>query len=105
MVAQSWAPIRSTIGVSSLVRFGDSPAHIDAGIIELIKPHAFKIKFAPERLFNQGDHLKLVEGLFAGMNAIFEMRDSESMAMVLIELMGKLTRLKLNPSELKKNED
>jgi len=102
MDAKSWAPIRSTNGVSSLVRFGDSPARVDDGIIDLIKDHELEIKRAPERLFNAGDRLQVVDGPFAGMGVVFEMRDGENRAMVLIDLLGKLTRLTLRPSDLKK---
>jgi len=102
MDAKSWAPIRSTNGVSSLVRFGDSPARVDDGIIDLIKCHELEIKRAPERLFNEGDRLQVVDGPFAGMGVVFEMSDGENRAMVLIDLLGKLTRLTLRPGDLKK---
>lgn len=102
MDAKSWAPIRSTNGVSSLVRFGDSPARVDDGIIDLIRRHELEIKGSPERLFNEGDRLQVVDGPFSGMGVVFEMADGENRAMVLIELLGKLTRLTLRPSDLKK---
>ena len=35
--AKSWAPIRSTKGVSRLVSFGIEPARVDGGLIELLR--------------------------------------------------------------------
>ena len=102
MDAKSWSPVRSTQGVSSLVRFADRPARVDSRIINLIKRHEFEINKAPERLFNEGDSLEVTDGPFAGMRAVFEMADGEHRAMVLISLLGKLTRLTIRPSELKK---
>ena len=73
MDARSWAPIRSTIGVSSLVKFGDSPARVNECIIDLIKNHELEIKEAPDLLFNQGEKLQVVDGPFAGMAAVLSL--------------------------------
>ena len=34
---QSWSPIRSTLGVNQLVRFGGQPAKVDGQLIDLIR--------------------------------------------------------------------
>ena len=98
--AISWAPIRSTRGVSGLVRVGDTPARIDKALIEDIQQHEASIRSQPERRFAKGDRLEVTGGPFSGMAAIFEMSSGEARAMVLIELLGKSTRLTLHHGEL-----
>ena len=42
---QSWSPIRSTLGVSQLVRFGGQPAVVDSKLIEI----SWKVGLSPGR--------------------------------------------------------
>jgi transcriptional antiterminator RfaH len=92
---KSWGPIRSTLGVSRLVTFGFEPARADSALIDLLRQHTKEIEIEPEKIYQKGEHLLITEGPFTGLEAIFEMDDGESRAMVLIELLSKPTRLKL----------
>lgn len=104
MDAKSWGPIRSTVGVNGLVRFGDRAAKVESRVVNLIRSYESQMKLDPERLFTKGDMLQVVDGPFAGMEVVFQMSDGENRAIVLIELLGKMSRLQLSPSELKKIE-
>jgi transcriptional antiterminator RfaH len=53
--AKSWAPIRSTKGVSRLVSFGTEPARVDDDLIELLRTQEASVQTEPERLFKQGE--------------------------------------------------
>ncbi|MEI8403398.1 MAG: transcription/translation regulatory transformer protein RfaH, partial [Alcaligenaceae bacterium] len=64
--------------------------------------HTKQIELEPDKIYQAGDHLLITEGPFAGIEAIFEMDDGESRAMVLIELLSKPTRLKLPLGSLAK---
>ena len=99
---KSWGPIRSTLGVSRLVTFGFEPARVDHELIDLLRQHTKQIELEPDKIYQAGDHLLITEGPFAGIEAIFEMDDGESRAMVLIELLSKPTRLKLPIGSLSK---
>ena len=99
---KSWGPIRSTLGVSRLVTFGFEPARADSALIDLLKQHAKEIEIEPDKIYQEGERLLITEGPFAGIEAIFEMDDGESRAMVLIELLSKPTRLKLPIANLSK---
>jgi transcriptional antiterminator RfaH len=99
---KSWGPIRSTLGVSRLVTFGFDPARVDPLLIDLIKVHTQQIEAEPDKIYRTGERLLITGGPFAGLEAIFEMDDGESRAMVLIELLSKPTRLKLPISSLSK---
>jgi len=99
---QSWAPIRSTIGVSGLVTFGSSPAKIDPAIIDLLRQQEADFCSTPERLFQKGERLLVSDGAFAGLEAVYQMPGGDNRAMVLIEIMGKSAQLQIAPGSLSK---
>jgi transcriptional antiterminator RfaH len=99
---KSWEPIRSTKGVSTLVRFGSDPAKADDELIALLKSHESARQDAPERLFEQGERVLLTEGPFAGIEGIYQMSDGEQRAMVLIELLGKSASLRIDIKSVRK---
>jgi transcriptional antiterminator RfaH len=99
---QSWAPIRSTQGVSRLVAFGAEPAKVDAQLIELLRLQSDRTQERARRLFNQGDCVQIKDGPFAGLQGIYQMIDGERRAMVLLEIMSKPSRLSFSPANLRK---
>ena len=99
---QNWAPIRSTIGVSGLVTFGSTPAKIDAELIALLHHQQEGLNETPERLFHQGEVLRVADGPFAGLEAVYQMPSGDNRAMVLIELMGKSAQMQIAPASLRK---
>jgi transcriptional antiterminator RfaH len=99
---KSWGPIRSTLGVSRLVTFGTEPAKVEDRLIETLRAHKDVLCGQPLRLFDQGDRVLITEGPFAGIEAVYQMNDGESRAMVLIELLSKPAQLKISPASLRK---
>lgn len=99
---KSWAPIRSTMGVSGLVTFGAEPAKVDERLIEALRAQKNALCSQPERLFAQGERVLITDGPFVGIEAIYQMNDGESRAMVLIELLSKPVQLKISPASLRK---
>jgi transcriptional antiterminator RfaH len=100
--AKSWAPIRSTKGVSRLVCFGVAPAKVDDGLIELLRAQEASMRGEPQRLFKPGERVLLTETPFAGIEGIYQMTDGERRAMVLIEIMSKMVAVRTSPSSLRK---
>ncbi|WP_334154603.1 transcription/translation regulatory transformer protein RfaH [Tepidimonas sp.] len=100
--ALSWAPIRSTKGVSRLVSFGAEPARVDEGLIELLRTQEASVRTEPERLFKPGERVRLTEAPFAGIEGIYQMADGERRVMVLIELLSKEVRVRVAPAHLRK---
>ena len=100
----SWAPIRSTLGVSRLVKFGQEPAKVDPAIIEALQ--ATQAQGAPVvlRQFAPGDALHITDGPFKGIDAIYQATDGEGRVMVLLELMSKPVRMTVEPTLVKKTE-
>jgi transcriptional antiterminator RfaH len=100
--SKSWAPIRSTQGVSRLVTFGSDPAKVDAELIEALRLRIDGASGGPERLFKPGDRVQIRDGSFAGLDAVYQMQSGEDRAMVLIEILSKPVKLTLKPSSLRK---
>lgn len=88
-LAKSWSPIRSTKGVSRLVRFGAEPAKVDDALVDLLRSHEASLLGEPKRLFRVGERVELTQGPFAGIEGIYQMADGDRRVMVLIELMSK----------------
>ncbi len=100
--AKSWAPIRSTKGVSRLVSFGIEPARVDDGLIELLKTQETSVQVEPERLFKQGERVCITKGPFAGIEGIYQIADSQLRVMVLIEILSKPVPVPVAPVSLRK---
>lgn len=100
--AKSWAPIRSTKGVSRLVCFGTEPARVDESLINFLKEREAGLQARPEPLFKPNERVLLTEGAFAGIEGIYQMVNGERRVMVLIELMSKPVSLQVSPVSLRK---
>jgi len=100
--AMGWGPIRSTRGVSRLVTFGNEPARVDDGLIEVLRQTERAYREAPRPLYNPGDRLRITQGPFAGVDAIFEMSDGLGRVLVLIEFLSKPVRMSIEPVSLRK---
>ena len=97
---QSWAPIRSTQGVSRLVRFGTQPAKADAQLVELLRSRE-QAKPA-ERMFTPGEQVQVAHGPFSGIEAIYQTTDAEHRSMILIDILSKTVSLKIDTAALRK---
>lgn len=97
---QSWAPIRSTQGVSRLVRFGMLPAKVDAKLVDLL--HSREQSLPAERLFTPGEQVQVTQGPFAGIEAIYQTTDAEHRSMILIAILSKTVSLKIDTAALRK---
>lgn len=96
----SWTPIRSTRGVTRLVTFGKEPAKVPPVLIEGIRQQQDALAQAPARAFSPGDDVLIVDGPFAGIEAIYQESDGERRVMVLIELMNRQVKVPLEPHQL-----
>ncbi len=100
--SKSWAPIRSTRGVSRLVAFGTTPAKVDDRLIEKLLDQETASKAQPERLFKVGERIRLTEAPFAGLEGIYQMADGERRVLVLIEILSRPVVVRLSPASLRK---
>jgi transcriptional antiterminator RfaH len=98
--SQSWAPIRSTVGVSQLVKFGHRFAEVSQDLVAWVQDQAKLMKLAPE--LKQGDVVTITEGPFRGMEAIFKTYDGEKRAILLLNLLTKMTKATFGLNWIKK---
>ncbi len=107
-VSSNWLPIRSTRGVSQLLRFGvlSEPVVLPDRIIACLKQRCAKEERLHE-LFNSGEMLEITEGPFKGFVGFFEklktLPDGISRALLLVEVLGSTQRLHLELSQLRKS--
>jgi transcriptional antiterminator RfaH len=87
-----WHVIRSTPGVSSLLRFGDRLASVPDTMIDHLRGLAAA---APEP-FAVGSLLQVSDGPFKNLHVVYQMTDGEQRALVLIELLNKTHRVALD---------
>jgi len=82
----NWSPIRSTLGVSKLVSFGNVPAVVPDALIQALQQADGSRR---EYLLKEGDAVQFVSGPLQGLEGILQQRDGELRAMVLIELISQ----------------
>jgi transcriptional antiterminator RfaH len=97
---QSWSPIRSTLGVTEMVRFGGHPAKVDAQLIELIRSREQSHLVQPK--FAKGEQVVVAEGPFAGLEAVYQATEAESRSLILLEILSKPVPMHINIASLRK---
>ena len=99
--SQSWAPIRSTVGVSRLVTFGQTPAKIeDELIVQLqVKTASAEVQL---RHFEPGEQVVVTDGPFVGVEAIYQLADAEGRVMVLLNILSKQVKMAVQPTSIRK---
>ncbi len=91
----NWAPIRSTLGVTSLVRFGPHPTPVPEDLISTLRANEDEqgIQDLPVAEFKQGQALRIADGALAGYEGIFLARSGKDRVVVLLDVMGKQARV------------
>jgi transcriptional antiterminator RfaH len=87
----SIAPVRSTLGVFGLVRFGTEPATIRDPTLQSLRALEEKLRaaeFASFSPFKQGDQVLIVDGPFKGLEGIVS-KVAEERVSVLMTLLGR----------------
>ena len=94
---QSLAPVRSTLGVCGLVRFGGQPAAIPEAVVESLRARQDPATGASARRspFTPGARVEFRAGPFAGLEGVFEMEAGLERVVVLLELLGKLNKVQV----------
>ena len=101
MESQSWSPIRSTLGVSRLVTFGQTPAKIRDDLVAEIRAHT-DAAAVQSRHFEPGQQVIVTDGPFEGLEAIYQMTDGEGRVMVLLNLLSKEVKMSVAPTSIRK---
>ena len=101
-VAHSIAPVRSTLGVTALVRFGQEPAIMRPETLQGIRDYEARRNEASDQdisPFQPGVQIRVAEGPLAGMEGLIS-DVSQQRVVVLMQLLGKDTRVSLSQHQL-----
>lgn len=98
----NWAPIRSTVGVSGLVRFGTSPARVPISLVRELQSRAESDGvFRPrDHQWVKGERVQIVDGPLAGYEAAYEARTGAERVKVLMDVVGHYTVVELSEHQL-----
>ncbi|MBK1735925.1 transcription/translation regulatory transformer protein RfaH [Halorhodospira abdelmalekii] len=100
---EDWSPIRSTYGVSGLVRFGPWPAQVPDALVELIRERTAQgyCDLAPEPL-HPGERVRVLDGPFKGYEGIFQAKRGDERAIILLDLVNQHTALQISQHDLER---
>lgn len=101
---QSIAPIRSTLGVSTLVRFGTEPARLGEAVLSELQRVVAAHNVAPDERtspFAVGEAVSISGGPLAGLQGIVT-RPALERVTVLLRLLGREKEVVLAPDMLSK---
>jgi transcriptional antiterminator RfaH len=104
----NWSPIRSTIGVSGMVRFGGVAARVPDAIISILQQRQSSEDGALDCQkvgFQRGDAVQITEGPFEGCRAIFSSTRSCDRAFVLLDIVNRHTMMQIDVNALEKIAD
>ena len=88
---ENWGPIRSTIGVTHLVRFGNAPARVPDDLIATLtaQEDAEGIQELPKAELKRGEKVRIVKGAMAGYEAIYNAQTGKERVVLLLEIVGR----------------
>ena len=94
----NWTSIRSTRGISNFVEFGDGPTRVPDEIVKELK--AINLLTIEPRL-RIGETVKILDGPFTGLNAIYQAPNGDSRAHILITFLQQKQHLSIESKSLK----
>ncbi len=98
----NWAPIRSTRGVSNLVRFGMLPAVISDETVHSIISQENKngLHTIATPTYSKNDSVRLTQGPFADFQAIFKEKRASGRVLILLNLLGNASQVEISQDHL-----
>ncbi|RAU16969.1 transcription/translation regulatory transformer protein RfaH [Nitrincola tibetensis] len=96
----NWQPIRSTRGVSRMVSFGGYPLSVNHRIIFELKRRCSSIQMA--KTLEKGESIRITEGAFKEIEAIFESFDGEERVVILLNVLHQQQKITLPVTSIKK---
>ncbi|MDH3513966.1 MAG: transcription/translation regulatory transformer protein RfaH [Gammaproteobacteria bacterium] len=92
--SDNWAPIRSTLGVVSIVRFGRIAARVPDDLIRMLRTRedAQGIQILPVEVYKPGSRVRITRGGFAGYEGIYQATSGRARVTVLLDVLGRKAR-------------
>jgi transcriptional antiterminator RfaH len=102
-IESRWRAIANTVGVIGLIMAGDSPARCPDADIERLKaaqgPNGL-IRLQPARTRRNiapGSKVRILDGPFRGLKALYEGQSAKDRERVLLEILGRNVPVELGP--------
>lgn len=100
--AHSIGPVRSTLGVATIVRFGQEPAVIRSETLKIVREfEAYRNIACADDIspFQPGEHVRVAAGPLTGLEGLIS-AVSQERVVVLMQLLGQDTRVSLSHHQL-----
>ncbi|UHD16229.1 transcription/translation regulatory transformer protein RfaH [Thiocapsa bogorovii] len=100
---QTVAPIRSTLGVTTLVTFGQCLRPVPNAVIDSLRRNGDAqtgLPKAPEQDFTTGQSVTINAGPFEGLQGIFDTTCGEERVAILLDILGNATNVVLARSSV-----
>ena len=101
-VNEDWGPVRSTKGVSRMVRFGAKPAVVPSNLIAFFKDNEDEsgVQDLPEPSYAKGDRVVISDGPMAGYEAIFAAITGKERVLVLLDIAGIEAKVQMDIEQI-----
>ena len=97
-----WRAVNSTHGITRLVSFGNEPAAVPRDLIaELMQRCKANGTLLPLKTLKPGDRVTVIKGPFTDFVAEVEHMAPDQRVWVLLDLMGRETRVAMDPGLLR----
>lgn len=97
----SWAPLRSTRGVSRVVSFGGKPLPVRDELIAQFHEHDSDAQM--EIRFTCGERVRITDGPFVELEAIFLAKEGEERVVLLMQFLEREQRIIMPLRDVSKN--
>jgi transcriptional antiterminator RfaH len=87
-IVDRWHALHSTIGISTVIMSGDTPAHLPNGWVESMKRREHKGLITLPPRFAKGQRVEVTGGLFVGAKALYQGMSSHQREIVILEALG-----------------
>jgi transcriptional antiterminator RfaH len=98
----NWGPIRSTLGVVSIVRFGREAARVPDSLLAALRSREDTqgIQILPIEEYKPGSRVRITHGSFAGYEGIFQAASGRDRVTVLLDILGRDARTTVDTASI-----
>lgn len=96
----NWTPLRSTRGVNRIVGFGGIPLRLDNSLITHLQQRTVT---AIKQTLMAGDSVRITEGSFAELDAVFVSMDGEQRVVLLLNMLNRQQKIRMPLVNIIKN--
>ena len=98
----NWGPIRSTLGVVSIVRFGREAARVPDSLVTALRSRedGQGLQILPVEEHKPGSRVRITQGSFAGYEGIFQAVSGRDRVTVLLDILGRNARTTVDSASI-----